>query len=348
MINGRLQHEVKRFRDQLRQHNARAEHALNTAHKHALTTINQRLDRLYREMGQAQASGEKIPASWLYESQRLENVTKVVSSQMDHFSAISQVTATHQQRIGVQLGQQGAHALLQSTVPDGISYVFGVPHPGAIANIVGATQDGSPLADLFDGFGREAAQKVKNALILGITNGDNPRVVARSVQQALDVSRQRALTISQNEMMRAYRTVNSENFRANADVLEGWIWQADLSGACLACVEQNGSFHSLDEDMASHVRCECVQLPKTKSWADILGDSGIDTSDLEDASIDVQSGADWFDQQSAATQKSILGPSRYQAYQNGTPLKSMVGVKHDKNWGGSVYIKPLKELAKAR
>lgn len=345
MTKGRMQHAVKHYREALRHHESKATQALNHAHAHTVQVINQRLSHLYREMDRAMADGEQIPASWLYESNRLQNTLRVVESQMDHYATMGEVTANQMQRIGVQLGQQGAQALLQSTVPAGIKYVFGVPDARAIANMVGMTADGSPLSVLFDRFGREASQNVKNALIQGITLGDNPRKVARDVAQALDVSRQRALVIAQNEMMRACRGANSESFKANADVLDGWVWQADLGGACLACTEQNGSVHPVDEDMASHVRCECVMLPLTKSWSDILG-SDIDTSDLEDTSIDIPSGASWFDQQDEATQMSILGKSRFQLYQDGMSLSDMVGTKSDDTWGDSIYIKPLKELAK--
>src|SRR5260221_13114291 len=111
-------------------------------------------------------------------------------------------------------------ALLNASIPPGINLAFGAPSPTVIANLVGATQAGSPLADLFSGFGAEAAQGVKDALITGLTLGYNPRDIAPQVQQALSISRNRALTISRTEMLRSYRGPNLETFNANNKVVD--------------------------------------------------------------------------------------------------------------------------------
>ncbi|MGH2481642.1 MAG: phage minor head protein, partial [Ktedonobacteraceae bacterium] len=333
----------------LRAREAQAEQALNDAHQHTLRMIQSQLEKLYREIAAKQALGEIIPASWLYERGRLATLKQLIEGQIDHYTALAQMQAAQLQHMALDLGKRAAMDQLHATIPAGVKWAFGLPSQQAITDIIGVTRDGSPLADLFAGFGKEAAQKASDALIMGITNGDNPRVVAKYVQHALDVSRQRALVISQNEMVRAYRSANLETMRANSDVVSGWVWSANLGSACLACTEENGSVHPLDEEMASHVRCECVPVPQTRSWSDILDDAGIDTSalDIPETSIGIQDGSEWFARQSVATQQQILGSkARYQAYQNGTTLKQMVGKKHNERWGGSIYIRPMKDLVK--
>ncbi len=108
----------------------------------------------------------------------------------------------------------------------------------------------------------------------------------------------------------------------------------------------HGTEHSLDETLDEHPNGRCSMIPKTKSWADILGPLGIDTSDIPDTSPDIQSGSDWFDGQSEATQRAILGP-KYEAWSNGDfTLDDVVGHASDPVWGSSIYEKPLKELVK--
>lgn len=349
MSTGRLQQAVSHYRAQLQAREASATQALNNAHAHTLKMIQPKLDHLYRQIAAKQQAGESVPLSWLYEQNRLQAIKSMISNSIDHYGTMAQVTTGQLQHQAVQLGQQAAQAQLQATVPADIKWSFGVPHPAAIHNIVGATQAGSPLADLFNGFGAEAAKGASDALITGITLGQNPREIAPQVEDALNVSRWRALTIARTEMIRAYRDANIESFRANSDVVDSWIWQADLSlRTCAVCIAMNGTEHDLSESMDSHVNCRCVMLPKMKGWDDILGLLGIDTSDIPDTSIDIESGSDWFDNQDEATQKAILGSNAaYDLYASGTPLKDFVGRSYDPNWGNSIYQKSVKQLVKA-
>ena len=96
--------------------------------------------------------------------------------------------------------------------------------------------------------------------------------------------------------------------------------------------------------MDTHPNCRCVMLPQTKSWDDILGPLGIDTSNIPDTTIQVQSGSDWLDNQDAATQQSILG-AKYQGWANGDfTLQDIVGYSNSPDWGGTIYEKSLKQL----
>lgn len=347
MSTSRLLQTVAHFKQQLMQHEASAQATLSSAHAKTLETINPILDILYRQMKQKIQTGETIPLEWLYEQRRLQLIKQQIENKINHFGALAQMQTGQLQHIGVQLGTQSATAQLNATVPAGISWSFGVPSPKAVVNLVGATQAGSPLADLFSGFGAEASDNVAKALITGITLGWNPRDVALSVQQALGISRNRALTISRDQLNNAYRSANMETFRANDDVVDGWVWVADLSArACAACIAMNGTKHSLDEEFGSHPCCRCSPAPETKSWDSILGPLGINTSNIQDTTISVQSGSDWLDNQDEATQKQVLG-AKYEGWSNGDfTLKDIIGRSESDDWGSSIYEKSLKELVK--
>lgn len=348
MSISRLQSTINYYRAQLARHETNAESILNAAHKRTVATINtQQINHLLRQIVDKQASGENVPVNWLYEHNRLKTIKALITKEIDHFAALAQTTVTQLQRTGVELGIQSAQDLLQATVPNGIDYSFGLPSPKAIESIVGANQKGSPLADLFNGFGPEAADKAAQALVFGITLGENPRRIASMIQDALGISRNRALTIARTEMLRAYRTSNLENFRANSDTVSQWRWSCSLSPrTCVACLALDGTLHDLDEELDEHCNGRCSPIPVTKSWADILSDTGIDTSDIEDVNLDdLQTGAEWFDDQSESVQRGILGSNAaYDLYASGTPLSAFVGRSHSPDWGTSIYVRSAKDV----
>lgn len=344
----RLQQTIQEYRARLLNQERTAMASLDYAHRQTLALIEPQLDALYAKMQKALDKGENISTSWLYEQNRLQTLTNYIANAIDHYGALTQMQVERLQYNGVRLGQQSGMALLNSVVPPGVNFSFGVPSQQAIANLVGATQKGSPLADLFNGFGAEAAQGAKTALISGVTLGYNPRQIAPAIQDALNVSRNRALTIARDQLNDTYRSANMETFRANDDVVDGWIWQCDLTPrTCAACIAMSGTEHDLSEDMEEHVCGRCVAVPKTKSWDSILGPLGIDTSGLEDTTPQIPDGQEWFSNQSAETQQAILGKAKYQLYaDNKITLQDMVGKTHSKDWGTSVHVKPVKDLVK--
>ncbi len=352
MSSGRLQQTIAHYRQQLLQQEARSVRSLEYAYQHTLSAIQPRLDLLYRQITAYLESGESVPVSILRQRLQLESLSLFLKGQISHYSALALLTTRQLQHFGATQGQKAAMTMLQGTVPANVKWTFGIPSQKAIADLVGATQAGSPLADLFDGFGAEAAQNVTQALINGLTLGDNPRTIAPQVMQALDIPRWRALTIARTEMLRAYRSANLETFRANSDVVKQWRWTAAHDArTCAACLAMDGQLFDLDTDMGTHPNCRCVMAPITNSWSDILGPLGIDTSDLQETSAseaDYQNGADWFDQQDASLQRSILGNAKYEAYQNGAfSFADIVGHSDDPKWGASIYERSLKELVGA-
>ena len=109
----------------------------------------------------------------------------------------------------------------------------------------------------------------------------------------------------------------------------------------------HGTEHDLSEDLDGHPNCRCTKSPKTKSWDEILGPLGIDSSGIKDTRLNMQSGEDWFADQDEETQRAILGTSKYEAYSNGDfALSDVVKKNHDDQWGTSISEKPLKDLVK--
>ena len=346
MTKGRLQQIVAHHRQLLNQHDAIAQRTLSDAYRRTLPPIQSALDRLYKQIDDKQQRGEAVPLSWLYEEHRLEAIKHLVANQINHYGQFTHMTVGQLQHTGALAGVQSAQAMMQATVPNGINWSFGLPSTRAINNLVSASQPGSPLYNLFSTFGPQAADTVASKLVLGITLGQGPRLVARGVQDALDISRARALTIARTEMLRAYRSSALENYRANSDVVGQWRWSCAFSArTCAACLAMDGTLHDLDEEMESHPNCRCAAVPVSKSWDEILGPLGMDTTGMDDTSgDDAQTGSEWLDAQSSDIQQQVLG-AKYDGWSNGDfSLEDMVGTNDDPEWGSSIYVKSLKQL----
>lgn len=347
-MTSRIQQTVSRYRQLLLAREATASQALEDAYARVLEVIQPELERLYSQMTGELAQGGQISLSWLYEANRLETLKKLLTGQIDQFGALSNMIVGRLQTDGIQLGLDAALALLDATVPPGISWSFGVPSMDALHSLIGATQAGSPLADLFRGFGQEAARAAGKALIVGVSLGKGPREIAPQIEKAIGEPRWRALTIARTEALRSYRTASLETYRKNSDVVGQWRWTAALQKrTCAACLAMDGTLHPLTQEFGSHPNCRCTPVPLTKEWAEILGPLGIDTSSIPDTRPQMQSGSDWFQSQNEATQRTVLGNAKYEAWKAGKfELADTVKKTYDPDWGSSIQERSLKELVK--
>jgi SPP1 gp7 family putative phage head morphogenesis protein len=357
----RILQTIADYRQKLIDREERAMAIMDAYHAQVLDEIKLKLDKLYgqilakyKEIEASREPGDTtpldVPASWIHERIRLEGLTLFIQGKIDQYGNLALTQTRMLQYFGTQLGLESAQSQLHDVVPSAVKSVFGVPSDKVLANLVGATRAGSPLHTLFHGFGQEAAEKAVQALVSGVTMGDNPRTIAPRVQQALNISRARALTIARTEMMRCYRTAAIDTYRANSDVCDGWVWSAQLDAVtCISCILMNGTEHGLYEDLDGHPNCRCAKSPKTKSWDAILGPLGISSDDIPDTRPVYQSGESWFLDQDEATQRKILGNAKYDALQNGDfELSDIIGHSHSDDWGHSIYEKSLKDLVGAK
>jgi hypothetical protein len=339
---------VSDFRQRLLANEAQAAATMEAAHAETLKRIEVEISKLYGAMTEAIASGEPWSLSKLYEAQRLETLKKLITGEIDQFGALAKTMVGRLQEDGAHLGLDAAQHLMQAQVPPGISWSFGQPSQEALAQLVGATQSGSPLAMLFNGFGAEAAQKAGQALITGVSLGQNPRQFAGAVKDALGISRNRALVISRQESLRCYRSAALESYRANDDVVGQWRWTcAKNKRSCIACLMMDGKLFPLTQEFVGHVQDRCAPVPVTKDWSEILGPLGIDTSAIPDTRPNIETGEAWFHRQSEETQRSVLGSSAYDLWRSPTSkitLQDFVGYKSDKVWGDKIRVRSLKDL----
>jgi hypothetical protein len=227
--------------------------------------------------------------------------------------------------------------------------LFNRPNPDAISQFVGRAGNGHPLGDLFANFSQEATSAARQAMLMGLATGANPVSMAQGISQALGISRSRAITIARTEVLGSYRQAAHETYRANSDVLQGWIWSAGGANPCAMCAGMDGTLHDLSEDLSDHPCGKCAPIPQTKSWDEILGPYGIDASGLDETDIgrSYTSISEKFDSYSPARQREIIGTQTgYEAYKRGElTLKDFIGVRPASDgFPSSYYQKSLKEL----
>ena len=289
----------------------------------------------------------QIPSSlWKDQAPRSESETAqaaILKQQLGVSKAQTLGELGHSPEQAVGLGQTHAEELaldgLGELLP-GISVSFAQVSHGALQDLVGFLADGSLLPGLLDELGPEASVSIRKALIAGVATGQNPRVIARQIRQALGGNLVRALTIARTEVLRSYRESSRRSYQANRDVVKGWIWHSALGRrTCAACWAMHGTFHRLDERLDDHPRGRCAMVPVTKTWEE-LGFKGI-----SEAPPQIEKGVDLFQKLTDAEKETILGKAGFQAYKAGVvKLEDFVGRRLSRRWGTMRYARSLRDI----
>ena len=192
---------------------------------------------------------------------RLESMQRQVEAELARFAQFADTTITAQQQQAVDAAQQHAEQLARVSLgepPPGVSIRWDRVPTGALTDLVGFTQDGSPLRNLLDTLGPDVSAGMRGALITGLGTGQNPRAIAALVRKEYGVGLNRALTISRTEILRAYRESTSRSFVQNRSVLRGWIrWSALGTRTCAVCYALHGSHHKVTETLQDHPNGRC-------------------------------------------------------------------------------------------
>lgn len=292
------------YRSQLKARGAQGTASVEVAHAQAKQEIQPHLEQLYQEINTKQQEGTQPSLSWLHTGKKLERIGQVVGEHIGKFAQGVQKTIDQLVQWAASLGQQAGQAFL--------------PGSSRLVSQPPVTTD----QGLFGGFAAEAVNGVKGAFTRAISLKSKVSTLAREVDQALDVSRHRSLTILDTELFRAFNAATVALFQ------DGWLWHCQLNPrSCACCVALHGTFHSLGEQLHDHPNGSCIKIPYVV---------GMDP---------IQTGLEWFKLQDEGTQQAVLGTRiAWELYQSGAGLQAFVGVHHDAKYGVSVYQKSAKEM----
>lgn len=290
------------------------------------------------------AGGDRITRAQLLRSERLRKVLVVIAGQLEHLAADAGVRITGDLRRVIDEAGGAQASVVDSQLPprsgllDDLDRWSRVDERQIAAIVRRSTQQ---ITSRTRPLSRDAYQVVRRELLRGVAAGSNPRATARRIiaraERGFNGGLTRALTIARTETLDAHRAAAALAQAEHADVLAGWVWLADLSGrVCPACLSEHGTRHPLsDPGPLGHQNCRCSRVPVAKTWAEL----GI--TDVQEPPSVFPDAQTWFDGLPAADQRSILGPTRLQAYQDGAyPMSTWSTRKSTPGWRDSYVVSP--------
>lgn len=234
--------------------------------------------------------------------------------------------------ISVRLGELHARQLLSTTMTGGpgITARFNVLPVDAIKSLLGFLDPAGPLYNRLALLAPTTAQWVADAIAEGVTMGFNPRKIARIVQEAFGRGLNDALRFVRTAQLWAYREANRATMVANGDILEGWVWHADLGPrTCMSCIAMHGTVHPVTETLNDHHNGRCAPIPLVKGYENPV----------------TETGATWFEQQPAAVQQEMMGRETWDAWRGGAFDLSELTTEHvDAVYGPMRVRSPLWQL----
>jgi SPP1 gp7 family putative phage head morphogenesis protein len=287
------------------------------------------------QIEQATARGTEVRPTWLFGLDRYRQLIADLRDHTDAFLVKATGAVTAGQREAVQAafddGRRLAHLALGPAPTDVLARVTSswdrLP-TAALDLLIGRASHGGPLGALLNEIVPLAPDKVRDTLAYGVAAGKNPRVIAREVQGAAQITRNRALVIARTEIVGAHREASTDAMR-HTNVVKTWTWlSAKDRRTCASCWAQDGSEHPLDEQMATHPCCRCSKVPQTLSWAE-LGFPGI-----PDNRPVLPTGPEVFERLPEGDKLAILGPGKLDALNSGqATLQDLVRRTHSRRWG---------------
>lgn len=260
---------------------------------------------------------------------------ETVDNELIRYQGFLGVELSSAARLSISDGERDARILMNVAAGEaGINAVFRLLNPDVIETLLGFLDPRGPLYKRIGELGGWTAEQVSNAILEGIGLGKNPRTIARWLTQTigdkLGMGLTNAMRMMRTVQLWSYREANRASFAANSDVVRGWVWHANLDGlTCASCVAMHGTVHRLDETLNDHHNGRCAALPL------VIGAN----NPIE------QSGEQWFNAQSEAKQREILGPAKYDAWKKGKiTLASLSGERDDEVYGPMRGERSLKEL----
>ncbi|MEZ0396822.1 MAG: phage minor head protein [Anaerolineales bacterium] len=349
MPEGEIFDAIERFRRELLANERQAASEMVRVYGEAWKRIGQELDHLQVEYEAAKARGERPDADWIFRFNRARAFRDQVERELLAFAQYAEGKVREQQLEAIEAAERHAEELTRRALgkpPAGLVVDWNRIDRVAVETILGMVQVNSPLHRLLLSISREGAQAAEDALVQGMLLGQNPREVARAMRRALGTTLSRALTIARTETLRAHREATRASYQANSDVVKGWVWHSAADErTCAACWAMHGTEHRLDEILDDHPNGRCAMIPKTRTWAEIGRQYGIDLSDIPDTNPQIELGVSLFEKLSQEQQIKILGPAKYAAWRDGKfALSDIVGRARSREWGTHRYEKSLAEL----
>lgn len=309
-----LDEVANQFRRDVLARDEQALRAVQGAYAVAKISINGALNSVTDAITERRSSGQPVSRAWLLRQQSLTALLQTVEIEMAGLGAYAAAQTMANQAIVTTMGVEHARQLAVEAIgegPPGVTLPWAQLPAGALENLIGVLEDGTALSEHLSQHGPAAAGEVRDALVSGIALGEGIRPLTKRVGAALDQRADDVLTFVRTTTLNSYRQASLQSYRANVDVVQGWVWHSARSRTtCAYCWSNHGRVFDLDTPFVGHSRCRCAALPLTRSWQS-LG------YDVPDDRTRIPRGVDLFDDLDPADQRKILGPAKMAAFEDG-------------------------------
>ena len=311
---------AKQFRDRLLKLDEQAMGRLVSSYQGLYSRLKDKIDLFLLAYGQL----EDPTRSQIAKLARYGELIRAIEDELTRYSAYAQVEISNGARLAIEQAIANSAAYLK---------VYGITAPQtvpaqAIETMLGFLQPDGVMFQRLSRLAGTYAQEIADAILEGVGLGYNPVKVAKLIENSLGMGLTDALRWARTSQLYAYREATRANYIANSDVVQKWVWWAELDGeTCASCIAMHGTLHDLDEVLDDHYNGRCAMLPYT-------GDIPIQ-----------ETGEDWFNKQDEATQKQIMGDAKYEAWKEGKFEFGQLSSEHtDDVYGLMRGETPLKDL----
>ena len=279
---------------------------LVTVYGMGYTVVDQRMLILTEQIEALQAKSA-VTAAQIRKTAAFAALMTAIENELDDVSAYMRTEIRVQAEAAARLGLKHETDLLYAA----LAMAFGVEMTDIPrGSVVSTTPDAldfltvylNPNGALFgkiDALSGYHASIISDGILERVASGMNPRRIASWATDTYGIGLTDSMRMMRTAQLYSYRNAASAMQKANEDVLQGGVWCAELDGdCCMSCVAMHGQEFPVGEVCNDHHGGRCTILPLAK---------GMDNP-LE------QTGEAWFGEQDEAMQRSMMGDSKWEAW----------------------------------
>lgn len=310
------------------------------AYQAAIDAAEARIARLAADL-------ERLPASsWrTYAIRERESVVRELQQLLNDAASLSSRSIDTQRAIAAaeaaSTTSTAVAGALQEAGRDVLAgAIGGVVNDSSLRAMMAQVYGTSPVTDMLTRYAAQGAQAAGDRLVRAIALGENPRKISAALRRDLGTEAWKALRIARTEVIRAHTAGQLAVMRATPTITPAYEWACRTATACVACLAQHGTVSSIDQPPARHPNCRCVMLPVV-----------IDPTTGQALSQPTQTGQDVIDAMSLREATDRFGARRAALLKapdaNRVPVTGMVTTRTSDQWGRTVGVTTLKDLATA-
>lgn len=209
-----------------------------------------------------------------------------------------------------------------AAVTDGVLEFNRIAPSQLYAGAMARPFQGRLLKEWMQNLEEQAAQRVRQTVRLGWTEGQTVNQIVGFVREAIEIDRRNAEAIVRTAIRHTGDYAARKLYEANDDIIAGERWTATLDGRTSpVCRARDGKMFPLGGKIRppAHFNCRSTMVPVLKHWQEM----GYDVPPgATRASLDGQVPADltyqdWLKKKPASYQDDILGPTRGKLFRDG-------------------------------